>query len=144
NKRMNQQVETILQSARLERQDMKLNKKRLDAHEMIRTVANNTALLVQEKNGELTLKLNAARHLVDADEVHFSNIIFNLLDNAIKHSKESPRIEIITQNSGSRLLIRIKDNGIGISKETLGHVFEKFYRAHTGNLHDVKGFGLGL
>lgn len=144
NRRMNQQVETILQSARLERQEMKLNKQRLDAHEVIRTVANNTSLLVQQKNGELTLKLNASRHLVDADEVHFSNIIFNLLDNAIKYSKEAPRIEITTQNSSSRLLIKVKDNGIGISKDTLAHVFEKFYRAHTGNLHDVKGFGLGL
>jgi len=144
NKRMNQQVETILQSARLERQDMKLNLKRLDAHEIIRTVANNTALLVQEKQGELTLKLNATRYKVDADEVHFSNIIFNLLDNAIKYSKEAPRIEISTQNSTGKLLIKVKDNGIGISRETLAHVFEKFYRAHTGNLHDVKGFGLGL
>ena len=82
--------------------------------------------------------------MITADDVHFSNIIFNLLDNAIKYSREQPKIEVETLNHGGMLAIKVKDNGIGMNKETQTRVFEKFYRAHTGNLHDVKGFGLGL
>ena len=144
NKRMNKQVETILQSARLERQETSLNLQQLDAHEVIRKVTDNLTLQIQEKHGTLVLNLKATRMKVKADEVHFSNIIFNLLDNAIKYSKDPLRIEIETVNNGNMLAIRIKDNGIGMNKETQSRVFEKFYRAHTGNLHNVKGFGLGL
>lgn len=144
NRRMNKQVEKILQAARIERQDIKLNLQELNAHDLIRKVASNLSLQIQEKNGSLTLKLGAQRHMITADEVHFSNIIFNLLDNAIKYSREEPKIEIDTLIQGTMLCIRVKDNGIGMNKETLARVFEKFYRAHTGNIHDVKGFGLGL
>lgn len=144
NKRMNKQVEKILQSARLERQDVKLNLQELNAHEIIRKVADNLSLQIQEKNGTLSLNLHASRQFLHADEVHFSNIIFNLLDNAIKYSKDAPRIEVETLIHGGMLAIRVKDNGIGMNKETQARVFEKFYRAHTGNLHNVKGFGLGL
>lgn len=144
NKRMNKQVEKILQAARLEKQDIKLNLQQLNAHDIIEKVADNLALQIQEKNGKLTLKLNAINQKIEADEVHFSNIIFNLLDNAIKYSKDNLAIEIETQVSGGMLAIKVKDNGIGMSKETASRVFEKFYRAHTGNLHNVKGFGLGL
>src|SRR5690606_28276046 len=90
------------------------------------------------------LELNADRYLINADEVHFNNIIFNLLDNAIKYSKENPRVLVQTESNGNSLTIRVKDNGIGMNKETQMRIFEKFYRAHTGNLHNVKGFGLGL
>jgi two-component system phosphate regulon sensor histidine kinase PhoR len=76
--------------------------------------------------------------------VHFSNIIFNLLDNAVKYSKEKPKITVETSNNAHNLILKVRDNGIGMNKETLSHIFEKFYRAHTGNLHNVKGFGLGL
>jgi two-component system phosphate regulon sensor histidine kinase PhoR len=146
NKRMNKQVEKILQSARIEQQDLKLNLQRLDAHEIITKVASNLSLQIQEKNGTLNLNLGAARHMIDADEVHFSNIIFNLLDNAIKYSKEQHplHIDIETAVHNGMLAIKVKDNGIGMSKETQSRVFEKFYRAHTGNIHNVKGFGLGL
>ncbi|RYE23752.1 MAG: HAMP domain-containing histidine kinase [Sphingobacteriales bacterium] len=146
NKRMNKQVEKILQSARLEKQDVKLSLQPLNAHDIINKVANNLSLQIQEKNGTLQLDLHAVKHVIEADEVHFSNIIFNLLDNAIKYSKlNTPiAIEIETQDTGSMLAIKVKDNGIGMNKETVGRVFEKFYRAHTGNLHNVKGFGLGL
>ena len=92
----------------------------------------------------LTLHLKAPRHQISGDEVHISNIIFNLLDNAMKYSKDPMRIDIETGNSGSMLTIKVKDNGIGMSKDTQAHIFEKFYRAHTGNIHNVKGFGLGL
>ncbi len=146
NKRMNKQVEKILQAARLEKQDLKLNLQMLDAHAIIEKVADNLALQIQEKHGSVALNLRAKNHVIEADEVHFSNIIFNLLDNAIKYSKDAGlHIEIETvQTNGNMLAIRIKDNGIGMSKETLSRIFEKFYRAHTGNIHNVKGFGLGL
>lgn len=144
NKRMNKQVEKILQSARIERQDIKLNLQDINAHDVIQKVADNLSLQIEEKQGTLNLKLDAKRYMIPADDVHFSNIIFNLLDNAIKYSKEKPVIQIETQTTGSLLAIKIKDNGIGMNKETQSRVFEKFYRAHTGNIHNVKGFGLGL
>lgn len=144
NKRMNKQVEKILQAARIERQEIKLNLQKLNAHDIIHKVADNLSLQIQEREGTLALKLAAHNHVIDADDVHFSNIIFNLLDNAIKYSKERPKIEVETVNQNGMLAIRVKDNGIGMNKETQARVFEKFYRAHTGNLHNVKGFGLGL
>jgi two-component system phosphate regulon sensor histidine kinase PhoR len=144
NKRMNKQVEKILQAARIEKQDIKLTLQKLYAHDIIHKVADNLALQIQERNGTLTLKLNAPNQIIEADDVHFSNIIFNLLDNAIKYSKDQPVIEVETQKAGDMLAIKVKDNGIGMNKETQSRVFEKFYRAHTGNLHNVKGFGLGL
>jgi two-component system phosphate regulon sensor histidine kinase PhoR len=144
NKRMNQQVEKILQAARLEKEELKLNLQSLDAHQVINKVASNLALQVQEKNGSLQLRLNAPNHTIEADEVHFSNIIFNLLDNAMKYSSGPPRIEVETSVSSGILQIKVKDNGIGMDKETQARIFERFYRAHTGNLHNVKGFGLGL
>jgi two-component system phosphate regulon sensor histidine kinase PhoR len=145
NKRMNKQVEKILQAARLEKEEIKLSLQKLDAHLAINKVADNLALQIQEKNGSLTLKLNATNPFVEADEVHFSNIIFNLLDNAMKYSNNAPHIEVDTFSHGNGMMsIKIKDDGIGMDKETQSRIFERFYRAHTGNLHNVKGFGLGL
>lgn len=145
NKRMNKQVEKILQAARLEKEELKLNLQRLNAHQLINKVADNLSLQIQEKHGKLQLRLNATIDLLEADEVHFSNIIFNLLDNAMKYSSNAPYIELETLNIGSSMFaIKIKDNGIGMDKETQSRIFERFYRAHTGNLHNVKGFGLGL
>ena len=145
NKRMNKQVEKILQAARLEKEEIKLNLQKLDAHQVINKVADNLALQVQEKNGKLELRLNATNPFIQADEVHFSNIIFNLLDNAMKYSDGAPHIIVETFKHGNGMLsIKVKDNGIGMDKETQSRIFEKFYRAHTGNLHNVKGFGLGL
>lgn len=144
NKRMNKQVEKILQAARIEKQDIKLNLQLLNAHEIIKKVTDNLLLQIQEKNGTLETHLDALHDMINADEVHFSNIIFNLLDNAIKYSKDNLHIEVSTKVSDDMLNIIIKDNGIGMSRETQSRVFEKFYRAHTGNLHNVKGFGLGL
>jgi two-component system, OmpR family, phosphate regulon sensor histidine kinase PhoR len=145
NKRMNQQVEKILQAARLEREEIKLNLQRIDAHKAISKVYENIDLQLKEKNGSMLLRLTAHHYEVYADPVHFSNIIFNLLDNAMKYSEVPPYIELETLNtSNSTLSIKIKDNGIGMDKDTQSMIFEKFYRAHTGNLHNVKGFGLGL
>ena len=144
NKRMNKQVVKILQAARLEKEEIKLNLQKLDVHQVINKVADNFALQVQEKNGTLTLHLKAPNPIIEADEVHFSNIIFNLLDNALKYSDKVPHIEVETLSSGGVISIKVKDNGIGMNKETQSRIFEKFYRAHTGNIHNVKGFGLGL
>jgi two-component system phosphate regulon sensor histidine kinase PhoR len=144
NKRMNKQVETILQAALLDKQEVQLNLKKLHAHELINSALNNIHLQVEEKGGTLEASLAATKDLVMADEVHFTNLVSNLLDNAVKYSKENLKIILSTQASGNQFKIKIEDNGIGMNKETVSRIFEKFYRAHTGNLHNVKGFGLGL
>jgi two-component system phosphate regulon sensor histidine kinase PhoR len=146
NQRMNRQVETILKASQLEKQEVDLNLKPVHVHEIIKDVADNFALQLEEKQGRAELLLNAENDLINADEVHFSNLINNLIDNAIKYSKENTPIyiKITTQSNGKNLVIRAEDNGIGMNKETVKRVFERFYRAHTGNIHNVKGFGLGL
>jgi len=144
NKRMNKQVETILQASLLDRQEQQLNRKSLHAHVIIQEAMENFQLQLEGKGGRSELHLNAKDDLICADEVHFTNIITNLIDNAVKYSKENLFIKITTHSTPKNLVIRIEDNGIGMSKETQRRIFEKFYRAHTGNLHNVKGFGLGL
>lgn len=146
NQRMNRQVETILKSALMDRQEVELNLKALPAHQIIQDVADNFMLRLQEKGGGLELKLEAANDVIEADEVHFSNLINNLMDNAVKYSKENvpPFINLTTASNNKKFIIRIEDNGIGMTRETVKRIFEKFYRAHTGNIHNVKGFGLGL
>jgi two-component system phosphate regulon sensor histidine kinase PhoR len=144
NRRMNKQVETILQASLLDRQDQQLNLRPLHAHQVIQEAMENFQLQLEGKNGSAELQLNAKNDLIEADEVHFMNLITNLIDNAVKYSKENPLIKITTHGTTKSLVIRIEDNGIGMSKETQRRIFEKFYRAHTGNLHNVKGFGLGL
>ena len=144
NKRMNKQVETILQAALLDKQEIQLNENPVHANELINVAVNNINLPLAEKNGKLEVHFDAANDLIMADEVHFTNIINNLLDNAIKYSKDNLFIKLSTQNFHNFFRIKIEDNGIGMNKETLNRIFEKFYRAHTGNLHNVKGFGLGL
>ncbi len=144
NIRMNKQVETILQAALLEKQEVQLNLKKLSAHDLISDAINNISLPLNERGGELEVHLDATNEELMADEVHFTNFVNNLLDNALKYSKEKPHIKLTTANSGNMLRIKVEDNGIGMNKETLSRIFEKFYRAHTGNVHDVKGFGLGL
>jgi two-component system phosphate regulon sensor histidine kinase PhoR len=144
NRRMNKQVETILQASLLDRQEQQLNLKPLHAHVLIQEAMENFHLQLEGKGGRSELQLNAKNDLLEADEVHLTNIITNLIDNAVKYSKENLLIRIITHSTTKNLVIRIEDNGIGMSKETQRRIFEKFYRAHTGNLHNVKGFGLGL
>lgn len=145
NKRMNKQVETILQAAQMDRHQVQLNKKELHIHQIIQKVLDNLALQIQEKNGQVVLQLTAQNDLMLADEVHMGNLFNNLLDNALKYSGDKLYIGITTRNFGKNTLrIIVEDHGIGMSKETLSRIFEKFYRAHTGNLHNVKGFGLGL
>lgn len=144
NKRMNKQVETILQAALTDRQELQLNLKSIHAHSIINAALSNFSLQLQDKNSGADLQLNAKNDLINADEVHFTNLISNLVDNAVKYSKDNLNIKISTSNTSKFLIIKIEDNGIGMTKETVKRIFEKFYRAHTGNLHNVKGFGLGL
>src|SRR5450432_1352023 len=144
NKRMNKQVETILQASLLDRQEQQLNLHTIHAHDLIQDAMENFHLQLEGKGGRSELQLNAKNDLLDADEVHFTNLISNLIDNAVKYSKDNLLIRITTHSTARSLVIRIEDNGIGMSKETQRRIFEKFYRAHTGNLHNVKGFGLGL
>jgi two-component system phosphate regulon sensor histidine kinase PhoR len=144
NKRMNKQVETILQAALLDKQEVNLNLKKLSAHTLINAAINNISLPIQEKGGELQVRLNAAKDNIMADEVHFTNLINSLLDNAVKYSRDKPVVTVESSSNNKEIIIKIDDNGIGMNKETLSHIFEKFYRAHTGNVHNVKGFGLGL
>lgn len=144
NKRMNKHVETILQAAVMDRQELQLSKQPMQVNNLIEEILGNYTLQLQEKNGVVELQLNAKRDLINADPVHFRNLISNLVDNAVKYSKENLLLKICTSNTNRSLIVRFEDNGIGMSKETVRRIFEKFYRAHTGNIHNVKGFGLGL
>ncbi len=144
NKRMNKHVETILQAALMDRQELRLSKALLDVHELITDVISNYTLQLQDIEGRIELNLSAKHNIISGDEVHFRNLISNLVDNAVKYSKEKLVIKIFSFNSGKNLILKFEDNGIGMSKETVRRIFEKFYRAHTGNIHNVKGFGLGL
>lgn len=145
NKRMNKQVEAILQAALLDKKEIEIHSKKANAHDLIQQAINNIELPLAEKNGKLSVALNAKNDLLLLDEVHFINLINNLLDNAIKYAKETGlEISLTTENHFNQFKIIITDNGIGMNKETSNRIFEKFYRAHTGNIHNVKGFGLGL
>jgi len=144
NIRMNKHVETILQAALMEKQELQLNLTPLHVHEIIRNALDNYQLQLGDKGGNIQLMLNAKIDTIKADEVHFTNLLSNLIDNAIKYSKDKLKIIISTHCTKKHIVIKVEDNGIGMSKETVKHIFEKFYRAHTGNLHDVKGFGLGM
>ncbi len=144
NKRMNEQVEKVLQIAQLDKRDFSLKMTEVDLHELIRNAVENLSLQVEKKGGSISTDLRADRHLVRADATHIANLIHNLLDNANKYSPEKPYIHIATRNRSSGVEIIVKDKGVGMSKEAQRHIFDKFYRIHTGNRHDVKGFGLGL
>jgi two-component system phosphate regulon sensor histidine kinase PhoR len=144
NVRMNKHVETILQSALMDRQELRLQPVEIDVHLLLHSLVDNYELQLADKQGSVEWKLNAATHIVEADETHFTNMLSNLLDNAIKYSKEQLLIRISTHSTHKHMVIRIDDNGIGMNKETVKRIFEKFYRAHTGNVHNVKGFGLGM
>lgn len=144
NKRMNKHVETILQAGLMDKQELKISLKQLNVHPIIQDVADKFALQLEDKNGAIEVNLTAKSDLINADETHFTNMISNLIDNAVKYSKENLFIKVYTHCTNKFFIIRVEDNGIGMSKETTKRIFEKFYRAHTGNIHNVKGFGLGM
>jgi len=144
NKRMLAQVEKVLQMALLDKKDFKLNLDFVDLHEVIEQAVTNSHLQAEKKGGFVTSKLQATQSRIEGDLTHISNIIHNLLDNANKYSREIPEIMVSTRDVPSGIEVVVKDNGIGLSKEARKNIFDKFYRVHTGNVHDVKGFGLGL
>ncbi|HEY5509417.1 MAG TPA: HAMP domain-containing sensor histidine kinase [Prolixibacteraceae bacterium] len=143
-KRLSSQVEKVLQMAVFNEGKLKLKFTEIDLNQILSMAAANFEIRVTNSNGTLETDLSAANALISGDEIHITNVIFNLLDNAEKYSKDIPRIEISTENKGSWVIVQIKDYGIGISKENLIQIFERFYRIPTGNVHNVKGFGLGL
>ena len=144
NKRMNNQVEKVLQMASLDKKNSKLKITSVHLHEVIEQAATNARLKVKKKEGAVRTDLQATDAIIEADLTHISNIINNLLDNANKYSPEKPKISVHTRNVKGGVEVIVRDEGIGMSKEARKHIFDKFYRVHTGNLHDVKGFGLGL
>jgi two-component system, OmpR family, phosphate regulon sensor histidine kinase PhoR len=145
NKRLESLVESILQSAVIEKGELKIKSEKVDAHEIITSVVKNTQLRVQSNHGELSTNFRASNAQLDADPMHLTNVIANLLDNAIKYCDRAPMIIVTTKNeAGGWFVIEIKDNGIGIKKEYQSRIFDKLYRVPTGNVHNVKGFGLGL
>jgi two-component system phosphate regulon sensor histidine kinase PhoR len=144
NKRLSVLVESILQTSILDKGEFKLKLSEVDVHDIINTAINNTHLLISQRKGTVNTHLKAQRFKLQADRVHLTNIIFNLIDNAIKYSLDVPEITVSTHNTAEGIMIQVKDNGIGISKENQRKIFDKFYRVPTGNVHNVKGFGLGL
>lgn len=144
NVRLGNHIERVLSIARLDKKELKLEKDVVDMNELVAAVADSMSLQLQKRNAELVLNLDAENVLVTGDELHLSNVIYNLIDNANKYSIDAPYIKISTRNSGKNLLIDIEDRGIGMIKEHSKRIFDQFYRVPTGNLHDVKGFGLGL
>ncbi|MEJ2585797.1 MAG: HAMP domain-containing sensor histidine kinase [Robiginitalea sp.] len=144
NKRMHAQVENVLRISKLEKNQLDISKERVDAHDIIRKAITHVELIVQDRGGYIRTHLDAERSDVLANETHFGNVIVNILDNAVKYSTDSPRIDVFTEVAKNYLIIRIQDQGAGMSKAVLKRIFEKFYREHTGDIHNVKGHGLGL
>ncbi|UCE68927.1 MAG: HAMP domain-containing histidine kinase [Flavobacteriaceae bacterium] len=144
NKRMHAQVENVLRISKLEKNQLDISKERVDAHDIIRKAINHVELIVQDRGGYIKTHLDAERSEVLANETHFGNVIINILDNAVKYSADSPRVDVFTEVAKNYLIIQIQDQGAGMSKAVLKRIFEKFYREHTGDIHNVKGHGLGL
>ncbi len=144
NKRMHSQVENVLQISKLDKRELDITKDQADVHVVIEDAIEHINLIVEARNGTLTRHFEARRTTALLNDVHFTNVLVNILDNAIKYSPDEPVIEIHTENVKDFILIKIKDNGLGMSKNTQKKIFEKFYREHTGDIHNVKGHGLGL
>ena len=144
NKRMHAQVENVLRISRLEKNQIDISKDRVDVHDIINDAIAHVELIVADRGGYIETHLEAERTDVLASEMHFTNVIVNILDNAVKYSTEAPKIDIYTEVAKNFVIVKIKDQGAGMSKAVLKKVFEKFYREHTGNIHNVKGHGLGL
>lgn len=144
NLRLKQQVERVLQMARLDKEDIGLKKERVNIHQLIQDSIRHHATTLQERKGIVSCEMKASDTQVEADKLHLTSVFNNLLDNAIKYCKVIPEITVRTLNHNKGILVEVLDNGIGISPENQRRVFQKFYRVPTGNVHDVKGFGLGL
>ena len=144
NKRMHAQVENVLRISKLEKNQLDISKDRMDMHEIIADAIAHVELIVQDRGGYVNAHLDAERSDVLANDMHMTNVIVNILDNAIKYSPEPPKIDVFTEVVKNNIIIKVQDQGAGMSKAVLKKVFEKFYREHTGDVHNVKGHGLGL
>jgi two-component system phosphate regulon sensor histidine kinase PhoR len=144
NQRLKSQVNQVLQIATLDKGEIELNKSQFNLHRLIKQTVKSFELIVASKNGSIQLNLNARKPTVNGDKFHFSNILFNLIDNGIKYSGKKVELTIETEDTRRGLLLKVSDKGIGIAKANQKYIFEKFYRVPTGNKHDTKGFGLGL
>jgi two-component system phosphate regulon sensor histidine kinase PhoR len=142
--RLSMQVEKVLQTSIIDKGMLKLKIENIDIHDIIKKILENFEIRVKNENGTIELNLEAQKSIIKADKVHITNVLVNLCENALKYKQEIPEIKIETKNIANSIIINVIDTGIGISKENYKKVFEKFYRVSTGNLHDVKGFGLGL
>ena len=143
-RQLSTQVERVLQMAIFDHGQLKLKEQELDLHEIIETVAQNFLLQIERRQGKLEFLPEAENSVITGDSVHMTNVVSNLLENAMKYTGRSPEITIATRNQEGAVLVSVRDNGIGISKENQKRIFDKFYRVPTGNVHNVKGFGLGL
>jgi two-component system phosphate regulon sensor histidine kinase PhoR len=142
--RLKGQVEQILRIAMVDNVKNKLNKEPLDFNQLIRDITDNMMVRIENAKCKLDIHLDAKNPIIEGDKDHIVNVLYNLVDNALKYSKENPYLRIRTFNKKSKLVVEIEDHGIGIPKEAQKHIFEKFFRVPTGNVHNVKGFGLGL
>ncbi len=144
NKRLENQIEKVLQVARIEQNKLKLKFEETDVHGLVTEVAENFNLNVKNLNGIIRMNLKAENYIVNADRLHLTNVVYNLLDNAVKYRKKEPLITIHTITKANDLILEIEDNGIGIEKKYIKKIYDKFFRVPTGNIHNVKGFGIGL
>jgi two-component system, OmpR family, phosphate regulon sensor histidine kinase PhoR len=144
NKRMHAQVENVLRISKLEKKELEITKEPIDIQEIIEHAVDHVHLIIENRSGKIVTNFKANRRTVLINDVHFTNVVVNILDNAIKYSTSNPEIEISTENVKDFVVLKIKDNGIGMTKAVQKRIFEKFYREHTGNIHNVKGHGLGL
>ncbi|MGV6844611.1 MAG: sensor histidine kinase [Lutibacter sp.] len=144
NKRMHAQVENVLRISKLEKNQLKISKEKVNLNDLINDAVNHVDLLLKNSNGNLEINLHAVLTEVLGNQFHLTNIIVNMLENAIKYSNEAPKIELITENTPKNIILKIKDHGIGMSKNVQKNIFKKFYREERGNIHNVKGHGLGL
>ena len=144
NKRMHSQVENVLQISKLEKSDLNLEKHREDVNELVEEAISHIQLILEEKNGVVNTYFGALKTEVLVNQSHTLNVFVNILENAIKYSEEAPIIDVFTENIKNKVVIKVIDNGIWLSKAAQRKIFQKFYREHTGDIHNVKGHGLGL
>ena len=144
NKRLVSQVEKVLQAAALEKKDFKLQIETLNLSDLLESTVDHFGLLIEKRGGKIQFQNRLKNPEIEGDVFHLSHIFNNLLDNANKYSAENPLIRLDAREEGEHVVVSIKDQGIGMSKEAVKKIFDKFYRVPTGNVHDVKGFGLGL
>lgn len=144
NKRMHAQVENVLRISQLERNELNIKKERLKLHDIIEDAMTHVSLLIENREGYIKTHKGALKSSILANDSHLTNVVVNILDNAIKYSEGSPKIDVYTENVKNSIVLKIRDQGVGMSKVAQKKIFEKFFREHTGDLHNVKGHGLGL